>query len=236
MLHILTYRTVLSREALSLGGVPRGLLWRGLAIAPPIRPLQRSFWRLFGRIFFEQSLPRYLIALVPFPIAMAIWPELALPIAQAPLAMFALIYVVETNVLSVSTPEKRRAVLDEVEAARRIDRLRVRGADILTRIAAGRDLREGALHLAVEQSPLARIAPLTLVSVQVALPAPHVLDLDDAECALIAQRLFGGELREEDLHLANLRENTFLRSVELEARAISAHARLAARAERRAAS
>jgi hypothetical protein len=57
----------------------------------------------------------------------------------------------------------------------------VRGAAVLSRIAAGRGMTQGELHLAVEQSELARVAPLTVVSVQLAGPPAEVLDLTDAE-------------------------------------------------------
>lgn len=240
MLHVLTPASVGNAEALRITSVPRSVLWRGLSLLP----LRRYGSPLFWRLMFDQSLPRYLVALLPFPAAMAARPDLALPIAQAPLAMFALIYVVENNVLAVPDKKKRQALMDQADAARALDRLQLRGHDILTRIAAGRGLNSGRLNLVVEQSPLARVAPLTVVSVQCEDPRPHVLPLEPGEVALIAARLFDAPEAEEDaapaardgglteaaLHLANLSQNTFLRSVPLEPASISAHARLRAMA------
>jgi len=231
MIHVVTQETVLSRAALSLSSVPRPLLWRGMAVAPR----RGLFTRLFWRVMFEQSLPRYLIALVPFPIAMALRPDLALPIAQAPLFMFALVYLVEAHVLSVSTPEKRRALIDEDAAARGLDRFRLRAERLLAGIAAGRGMGQEVLHLVVEQSPLARIAPLTFVSVQVEGARPEVLDLSPQERETVARELFEDGIDERTLHTINLSQNVFLRDVPLEARAISAHARLNALAAGRAA-
>ena len=224
MIHVVTQETVLSRAALSLSSVPRPLLWRGMAVAPR----RGLFTRLFWRVMFEQSLPRYLIALVPFPIAMALRPDLALPIAQAPLFMFALVYLVENNVLSVPTKEQRAALIDEDDAARGLDRLRERSRRLLTRIAAARGEECDRLHLVVEQSPLARIAPLTLVSVQVEGDRPSFLNLDAAEQQMLHDEMFDDELPERLLHTINLSQNSFLRSTALEPRQISAHARMRA--------
>lgn len=223
MLHIVTPQTVLSGASLSLGSAPRPLLWRGLGVAPRA-PLGKA---LFWRMLFEQSLPRYLIALVPFPIAMLLRPDLALPIAQAPLFMFALVYLVETNVLAVPR-DRRAALIGEAEAARGLDTLRDRSLRVLTRIAAGRRLADGRLHLVVEQSPLARVAPLTLVSVQAETPAPEILSLSPDEQAIIREGLFDEALSERLLQTINLSQNEFLRSTALEPRTMSAHARLAA--------
>ena len=79
----------------------------------------------------------------------------------------------------------------------------------------------------VEQSELARVPPLTLVSVQTDWPSPRLLSLDAEDRAALAD-LFGGDLTERDLLAVNHRSDLYLRSIAQEARAVSAHARLAA--------
>lgn len=229
MLHIICPDTVIGREGMVLTAAPpRSVLWRGLGICPR-KPLGK---KLFWRMLFEQSLPRYLIALLPFPIAMAIWPELALPIAQAPLAMFALVFWVECNVLAVPTKEKREKLLPRDQVERGLDLLRVRARDVLTRIAAGRPDQSERMHLVVEQSPLKGIVPLTLISVQLEGPGkPHLLELTETERDLIAEGIFDdSDLTEKQLLLINLTENEFVRGTALDPATISAHARLLAMA------
>jgi hypothetical protein len=170
------------------------------------------------------------IALAPFPVAMLIRPDLALPISQAPILMFGIVIWIETSVLSVPTAARRRALIDPDVAARGLDALNARARHLLTRIAARRNITEGRLHLVIEQSAMARVAPLTLVSVQAEAPAPAVHDLDAAEIAMLETELFDADLTEALLHRINLAENTFLRDLPLEARSVSAHARLAAMA------
>ena len=112
--------------------------------------------------------------------------------------------------------------------AERLDLLRFRATAVLTRIAARHPDRAGLLHLVVEQSELARVTPLTLVSVQTDTPGPALLDLDPADRAIIVEGLFTEGLTERDLHLANMRENVFVRDVAFDTRGVSAHARLSA--------
>lgn len=231
MLLCLCPDTVSNREALRLRKVPEQRLGRGMRVVPRGGIMSRAFWR----IVFDQSLTRYILALAPFPLAMAIRPDLALGISQAPLLMFGLVYAIESLVLSVPTPEKRRALLDPDEIDRRLDRLAARGRDVLSRIAAAHGMQDERLHLVVEQSALRRIPVLTLVSVQVEGARgerPTMLALTAEDRATIAGRLFGEGLAEEDLHLANLATNVFLRDIPFEARAVSAHARLMAMAGR----
>jgi hypothetical protein len=123
--------------------------------------------------------------------------------------------------------------VSEVEAARALDTFRVRGSSVLSRIAAGRGMTRGELHLAVEQSELARVVPLTVVSVQLAGPPARVLDLTDAEVRMIEEELFAEGLDERLLQRVNLAQNTFLRSVAFDASTVSAHARLEALATAR---
>jgi hypothetical protein len=233
MAFVVTPSTVVGTRRLMLRRVGTQMLGRGLRVVPR-RPLaSRTFWR----IVFDQAPLRYVIALSPFPIAMLIRPDLALAISQAPLLMFAVVFLIESSVLSVQHPEKRRALIGEAEAARALDVLKQRGADVLGRIAAGRDMSHGTLHLVVEQSGLARVPVLTLLSVQAEAERPgappDLVDLSEEEREMLVSRLFDAEFPERLLHTVNLRENTFLRTVPLEARTVSAHARLMAMASGR---
>jgi hypothetical protein len=229
---VVTPSTVVDSRSLRLRRVGAQMLGRGLRVVPR-RPLTRG---VFWRIVFDQAPLRYIMALSPFPIAMLIRPDLALAISQAPLLMFAVVFMVESTILSVSTPEKRRRLIDETDAARGLDQLNLRARDVLARIAAGRGMEREELHLVVEQSGLARVPVLTLVSIQVPDEAggrPELLDLDETEHALLHERLFDSEFDERRLHRINLAENRFVRDVAFEARTVSAHARLMARAASR---
>lgn len=214
---------VLNASVLEISSPPRKFLGRGFGVVPRGTVLRAGFWRLV----IEFQLLRYLVTLIPFLLAMAIWPHLALPISQAPLLMFLLIWLVEVRVLAVPR-EARKNLVGKSDAERAIDTFRIRGASILSRIAAGRNMASGELFLAVEQSELARVPPLTIISVQVAGPDAHVLDLTDREVDLIETELFDGRFDEALLHRVNLAENTFLRSVAFDASTVSAHARLEA--------
>jgi hypothetical protein len=219
---------ILNPAVLEITAPPRKFLGRGFGIVPKGTVTKAGFWRLV----VEFQLLRYLVALTPFPVAMLIWPHLALPISQAPLLMFLLVWLVESRVLAVPKDARPRLV-SEVEAARALDTFRVRGASVLSRIAAGRGMTRGELHLAVEQSELARVVPLTVVSVQLAGPPASVLDLTDAEVRMIEEELFAEGLDERLLQRVNLAQNTFLRSVAFDASTVSAHARLEALATAR---
>jgi hypothetical protein len=219
---------ILNPAVLEITAPPRKFLGRGFGIVPKGTVTKAGFWRLV----VEFQLLRYLVALTPFPVAMLIWPHLALPISQAPLLMFLLVWLVESRVLAVPKDARPRLV-SEVEAARALDTFRVRGASVLSRIAAGRGMTCGELHLAVEQSELARVVPLTVVSVQLAGPPARVLDLTDAEVRMIEEELFAEGLDERLLQRVNLAQNTFLRSVAFDASTVSAHARLEALATAR---
>ena len=69
---------------LEISSAPRKFLGRGFGVVPKGTVLRAGFWRLV----VEFQLLRYLTALVPFPIAMLIWPDLALPISHAPRSAF----------------------------------------------------------------------------------------------------------------------------------------------------
>jgi hypothetical protein len=229
---VLTPTTVLNPKALAERPVPKPVLGKGLGALPKGQMLRGPFWRMV----FEHSLPRYLVALAPFPAAILIWPDLALPISQAPLLMIGLVLFLETSVLSIGSPDRRRRMADADEAARALDLLRVRGRAVLTRIAAGRGMGQGVLTLVVEQSAMARVRPLTLVRVRQEGEVPEVLELTPKERGLLEAGLFGEGLEEGLLHRVNTAENVFLRTVALDAREISAHARLAAMGARSAVS
>lgn len=224
MQFVLTRSSVVNANAVSIGRVPRRTFGRGYMILPKGTILRPVFWRLL----FEMMAFRYIITLLPFAIAVLVWPQYALPISQAPLAMFAAVYYVESYVLSYNTKEKRHAVVDQATAERALDALRVNGRRALGQLAAGRDLRDGPLHLVVEQSALARIAPFTLISVQRDLGTAEILDLTAQEQADLTRTLFADGLTEAALHKANSRENEFLRDIEFDPAQVSAHARMAA--------
>ena len=222
---IVSPSTLLNARALETRNVPKRMIGRISII-----PRQGASWRMVMRLIFQVQVLRYLVALLPFVIAMFVWPDLALPISQAPIPMLFLIYFVETRVFSMPK-DKREALISEADADRTLDALEFNGRRILTKISALKDLQSGELHLAVEQSELARVPPLTLVSVQLAGSDPQVLDLSKTERALIEGQLFDGTLTEEQLQLVTLREGKNLRSVVIEASEISAHARMAAMME-----
>lgn len=180
---------------------------------------------LMARTLAEIQFLRYCTWLAPLVVVALTWRNTALPLSQGPVLMLLLIVRIETRVLRVSPA--RRARMDRDAAARTVDLLVVQGRAALTRIAAGRGMQAGALTLVVEQSPLRLLPPLTYVSVQAEDPA-RVVDLDAGERAVLEGELFCGALTEQALLRANTAENIFLREVELDARGVSAHARLAA--------
>jgi hypothetical protein len=189
---------------------------------------------LWARLILEIQFLRYIAALVPFIAIPFLSNDLALPVTQAPLAMVLVIAVVEMRVLRL-TERARKRLVSEDEAERRIDAFTFRAKAALRRIAARRGIAEGEIMLVAEQSELARVPPLTLVSVQSAVPEPHVLDLDAEDRAILEETLFDTDLTERMFHEANMREEQPIREVRIEARSVSAHARLAAALKDRAA-
>ncbi|ULB10370.1 hypothetical protein ORIO_10720 [Cereibacter azotoformans] len=218
---IVSPSTVWNRSALETRQVPRRIFGRVLLLPRRGFPL-----RLIWRIVFETQMLRFLAVLAPFVVAMLIWRQSALAIAQAPLLMIVAILFVETNVLRIPK-ERREKIIDRAEADRGLDLLQVRGRTILTRIAARRKLERGVLHLVIEQSDMAHITPLTFVSVQ-SEAGPEIVRLSREEEAMIRKTLFEAPLSERKLLRINLLENVFLRDVTLDMRGVSAHARLAA--------
>lgn len=221
---IVTDTTITNRSALETRSLPKKFLGR-VQLVP-----QRGGAGLWLRLIVEMQLVRYLSALLPFVAIPLMSRDLALPVTQAPLAMLVVIAVVEMKVLRLSKAGRARAV-DADEAARRLDTLVFRGRAALRKIAARQGIADGEVRLVVEQSELARIAPLTLVSVQTDRPGPRLLSLDEGDRAALAE-LFAEGLSERDLLAVNHRDDLYIRDIAQEARAVSAHARLAAYLEK----
>lgn len=222
---ILTNATLWNPGVLETRSLPKKFLGRVLVL-----PRAASL-RDWARLLVEVQLLRYGVTLLPFAMAPVMQRDLAITVMQAPALMVLLVAVVELKVLRLTKPG-RAALVGPDDAARRLDTLAFRARDCLRRIAARHDLRDGELRLVVEQSPLARIAPLTLVTVQGDRPGPHVLALDAEDRALIGRTLFDHALTERDLLAVNHRDDLYIRDIAQEARAVSAHARLAALLEK----
>ena len=217
---ILTHGTLRNPGILEVHQLPRRVFGR---VTPWPRDLAPAH---FVRMMAEVQLLRFTLPLLPFVGAMLVRPDLAMGLAQAPPLMIVAIWYTETRVLRVP-PGRRAGIMDAAAADRGLDLLRVQGRAALTRIAALRGMRAGELRLVVEQSDLARLPPLTYVSVQ-SEEGPAVLDLGAAEREVLHEELFKGPLTEALLQRVNQRTGTFLREVALDARGVSAHARLAA--------
>jgi hypothetical protein len=225
---IVTDDTIANRGVLETRSLPKKFLGR-VQLVP-----RKGGLRLWARLIVEIQILRYLSALLPFVAIPLMSRDLALPVTQAPLAMLVVIALVELKVLRLSKAGRERAV-EADEAARRLDTLAFRARACLRRIAARHGVTEGALRLVIEQSELARIPPLTLVSVQTDQPETRLLALDEGDRALLAEGLFDADLTERDLLAVNHRDDLYIRDIAQEARAVSAHARLAAALEKRAA-
>lgn len=219
---IVSPSTILNTRALETRGVPKRIIGR-----ISLFPRQGATGRLVLRLLFEVQVLRFFAALMPFVIAMFIWPDLALPISQAPIPMLFLIFFVETRVFNMPK-EKREALVSDADMERTLDALEFNARKILTKVAARQGLQSGEVHLVVEQSELGRVPVLTLVSIQLAGSDPKVLDLDETERQWIGAELFDESLTEESLHLVTLRQSKNLRSVWIDASEISAHARMSA--------
>ncbi len=217
---IITPRTISSKSALEFRQIPRRFIGRSF-----VWPRAEG-WRLKARVIFEVELLRYLVALAPFAGLALLWRDSALAIAQAPALMVLVIYGVEMRFLRL-TPAAREALMEPAARDRMGDLLAARGRAILTRIGAGRRLTQGALHLVVEQSELARVAPLTFVTVQ-SDDGPALVDLTAEEQALIRAELFAPPLTEAAMQRLTLARKDTVSVVSLEMRAISAHARMMA--------
>lgn len=217
---ILSRDTVSNRAALDIRRVPYRFLGR-VTLWP-----RSGGWRLWLRLVFEIEFLRYLAALLPFVFATLIWPQYALAIAQAPIPMLILVYLVESRLLR-ATPARRQTLVGADEADRGLDLLRSRARNILSQIAARRGLDKGVLHLVIEQSDLLRVPPLTLVSVQHA-DGPGLLSLDAGERALVTGTLFQPPLGERDLQRIGIARRIEIHDLTFAPEHVSAHARLAA--------
>lgn len=218
---IVTHDTLRNPAILRVRQLPRKFFGR-----VTVWPKGRIGLRQMARIMVEFQALRNATALVPLVIIGLIWNGLALPLAQAPLLMLIMIWWVEMRLLRVPA-SKRARLIDPAEAARGLDLMAVQARAVLTQIAAGRKMQTGQLHLVIEQSELGAFSPLTYVSVQTE-DGPEVVSLSAAEREIIQAGLFQPPLTERLLHRINQSENVFLRDVTLDARNVSAHARLAA--------
>ncbi len=221
---IVTPKTVLNPGALAMKQVPRRFFGRA-----NIFPRNGAGFGMTIRMLAEVQAIRYTLPLVPFLVIGFTWQNTALALAQAPVLMILLIGLVEMRLLRLQ-PAARAALISQTDADRGLDLLRVRGRSILTRIAAGRGLSDGIIHLVVETSDLARIAPLTYVSVQMqpATDRPQIMTLTTAEMAMIRADLFGPPFDERTLYKINMMQSDNMRVVAFDMTQVSAHARLAA--------
>lgn len=221
---ILTPETIWNPHVLEMRQVPRRVFGRVM-----IFPRRGASVGLWLRLIFEMEVLRYLLALVPFLVLAVMYPRYAGAIAQAPLPMLIVIYFFESKVLRLSR-DGAKALASEAEVERGLDLLRVRAVAVLSKIAAGRGLMDGRLHLVVEQSEIWRMPPLTLVSVQSEKgpkSGPEVLALSAEERVLLAG-LYDAGFSERDLLRVNVASRECLRDVAFDVRGVSAHARLAA--------
>ncbi|QUJ77917.1 hypothetical protein KDD17_01270 [Sulfitobacter albidus] len=218
---VVTHRTLRNPAILKVRQLPRKFFGR-VTVWPRTRV---GFW-LYLRLIIEFQALRYALTLLPLILIGLSWNAMALPMAQAPILMVAMIWLVEMRLLRV--PKARRArLIDAAAADRGLDLLRLQARAALTRIAAGRDMKRGELHLVIEQSELWRLPPLTYVSVQ-SEDGPKVIALSVEECAILREELFKAPLSERLLQRINQSQGVFLRDVTFDARGVSAHARLAA--------
>ena len=221
-LFVLSHDTVWNPGLLKIPNAPRKIMQRGT-----ILPRRDVTWGFIGRTIFENQALRFLVPLLPFCIAALIWPALALPFSGSPTVMLIIIAIIEMRVLRIPR-HKRADITTEAEATRALDTLNFRGRRILAELAAKRGIQTGAVYLVVEQSDIARVTPMTVVSVQLDQGKERLMNLTAEERAMIRDQLFDAEFKETDLLLANLREGVHFRTVSFEARGVSAHARLAA--------
>jgi hypothetical protein len=220
-MYILTHTTLRNPAILKVRQLPRKFFGR-VAVWPrgPIG------FKMLLRLIIEFQAVRYILTLSPFIFIGLSWNALALPMAQAPVLMIFMIWVVEMRVLRV--PKTRRTKLIEAaQAERLLDLLRVQSSAALTQIAAAREMKRGELHLVIEQSELWRLPSLTYVSVQ-SDDGPEVVCLSEAEQEILHQTIFQSPLTEKALQRVNQSQGVFLRDITFDARGVSAHARLAA--------
>jgi hypothetical protein len=218
---IVTNATLLNPGILDTSSLPKKFLGHVLVLP---RGAGLGVWL---RMVLEIQILRYLVTLLPFIAAPLMAPKLAVPVMQAPVLMLILIALVELKLLRLSKSARARSMTDD-DAARRLDTLTFRARACLRAIAANHQMADGDLRLVIEQSELARVAPLTLVSVQIETPNPHLPPLDARDRAILTAGLFDADLTERDLLAVNHKADLYMRDIAQPARAVSAHARLAA--------
>lgn len=217
---ILSPDTVRNTDPLRIRWVPRRYLSR-----TTLWPKGQG-WGLLARMIFETEVLRYGLVLAPFVIAALVWQKYAIIIAQAPVLMLVAIHLFEARFMRV--PRDKRAALVAPDAADAgLDLLGQRARQILSKIAAGRGLTAGRLHLVIEQSELMRAPPFTLVSVQ-SEEGPELLALDARERAIIEELLFAEPLTERHLQKISLARKIELHDLTFDPATVSAHARMAA--------
>ncbi|MCU0901498.1 MAG: hypothetical protein MUC82_13525 [Cypionkella sp.] len=225
---ILSEETVLNRGVLDTRSLPKRFFGRAMVLPRGAGP------GLWLRLIAEVQFLRYMIALAPFMAVPLVRQDLALTISQAPLIMLIVIGLVEMRLLRLSQAARARQVAPD-EAGRRLDTLAFRARACLRGIIARHGIAQGEVRLVIEQSELARLPPLTFVSVQTDQPQPRLLPLTPEDRAALRQGLFDADLTEADLLAVNHRDSLYLRDIGQEARAVSAHGRLAAALAQRAA-
>jgi hypothetical protein len=216
---IVTKDTIANPNALDTSSLPKRFLGRVLLV-----PRGGRHWM---RMIVEIQALRYLVTLAPFIIAPFLFRNLAMPVMQAPALMLVLIAFVELKVLRLSKSARAKAISPD-QAERHLDTLTFRARACLRQIAAHQGMTSGQLRLVIEQSELARLTPLTLVTVQSETQRPHVMTLDAANRAVLQDGLFDDQFSERDLLAVNHRDDIYLRDIAQEAGAVSAQTRLAA--------
>ncbi|MEJ6392040.1 hypothetical protein V8J82_02170 [Gymnodinialimonas sp. 2305UL16-5] len=224
---IVSHKTLLNPGVLETRSLPKKFFGR-VQLLP-----RKGRLGLWLRLIFEMQMVRYMGALLPFLVLPLMSRDLAQPVTQAPLAMLIVIAFVELKVLRLSEGARER-LMSKPEAERIVDAFAFRAKTALRRLAARRELEVGQLVLVAEQSELARVAPLTLISIQTDTPRPQVMDLSEGDQAYLSD-VFDETLTEKDLQNANLRLGISVQEVSIETKAISAHARLTAWMDRFAA-
>ena len=225
---ILSPDTVRNTEPLKIRWLPRRYLGR-TTLWP-----KRQGWGMLARMIFETEVLRYALVLTPFAIAALVWPQYAIVIAQAPVLMLVAIHLFEAKFMRVPR-DKRAGLIAPDSADAGLDLLGQRARQILSKIAAGRGMTSGRLHLVIEQSELMRVPPFTLVSVQ-SDEGPELLALDARERAMIAETLFTEPLTERQLQKIGLARKIELHDLTFDPATVSAHARMAALMAARSAS
>ncbi len=218
---IITEATIANPGVLETRGLPKRFFGRAMPVPRGAGP------GLWLRLIAEIQFLRYMLVLAPFILVALVRRDLAPGISQAPLVMLIVVGLVELRLLRLTKTARARQATAQ-EAGRRLDALAFRARACLRGIAARQAIHEGEVRLVIEQSELARLPPLTLVSVQCETPEPRLLALSAEDRALLKAGLFDADLTERDLLAVNHRDGIYLRDIGQEARAVSAHARLAA--------